>query len=361
MNPNEKLHELGQSIWIDSITREMVDSGTLQSYIDDKAVTGLTSNPSIFDKALNGSADYDEQIEQLLAQGKAGEELFLELAITDLRAAADLFAPINERSAGVDGWVSLEVSPRLAYDTEATIAEAAKLHGQAERDNLFIKIPGTPEGLPAITETIAAGIPVNVTLLFDHNQYEAAADAYMNGIERRIEQGLSPDVGSVASVFISRWDVAVEGETPDELTDKLGIVAATQCYVSYRRLCDRDRWQRLENEGAHKQRLLFASTSTKDPALPDTMYVTALAAPDTVNTMPEETVLAFAEHGELGAPLAADGGDVDALAAAFAEAGIDMDALGLQLQKEGAEKFVDSWMDLLSVIKSKCAGLGTAR
>jgi transaldolase len=360
MNPNQKLQGIGQSIWIDSITREMVTSGTLQGYIDEKAVTGLTSNPSIFDKALSGSDDYDGQIRQLIAEGLADEELFFQLAIADLRAAADLFSPVNRRTDGVDGWVSLEVSPRLAYDTAATIAEAARLHGQAERDNLFIKIPGTPEGGPAIIETIAAGIPVNVTLLFDHGQYERAADAYMKGIERRIEQGLDPAVGSVASVFISRWDVAVADQTPEPLSDKLGILAAVQCYVAYRQLHETDRWLRLENEGARKQRLLFASTSTKDPALPDTMYVSALAAPDTINTMPEETVLAFAGHGEVGETRPADGGDAGELAAAFAEVGIDMDALALRLQQEGAQKFEDSWSDLLSCIAAKSEKLSAA-
>ncbi|HKJ36856.1 MAG TPA: transaldolase [Solirubrobacterales bacterium] len=358
MNPNEKLHEAGQSIWIDSITREMVGSGTLQGYIDEKAVTGLTSNPSIFDKAVGGSDDYDSQIRELREQGLDGEELFFQLAIADLRAAADLFAPINERTDGVDGWVSLEVSPKLAYDTDATIAQAADLHGKAERDNLFIKIPGTPEGLPAITESIANGIPVNVTLLFDHRQYAAAAHAYMEGVERRIEKGLDPAIGSVASVFISRWDVKVEGQTPEPLNDRLGILAATQCYVAYRELYETDRWQQLENAGARRQRLLFASTSTKDPKLSDTMYVSALAAPDTVNTMPEATVLAFADHGEVGELLSHDRGPVEELAAEFTEAGFDLDQIALELQQEGAQKFVDSWEDLLSQIESKCEKLG---
>ena len=360
MNPNQELHELGQSIWIDSITREMVRSGTLQRYIDDLAVTGLTSNPSIFDKALSGSADYDDQIQELLARGLEGEELFFQLAITDLRGAADLFGSVHERTEGVDGWVSLEVSPRLAYDTEATIEQAVRLHGDAERENLFIKIPGTPEGRPAITETIAAGIPVNVTLLFDRNQYRAAAEAYMDGIERRIEQGLDPAVGSVASVFISRWDVAVAGHTSPELSDRLGIVAATQCYVSYRELYETDRWRELESKGARKQRLLFASTSTKDPELPDTMYVTALAAPNTINTMPEETVLAFADHGEVAEPLPADGGDVGEVAREFSEAGFEMNELAERLQREGAQKFDDSWADLLSCIAGKTETLGAA-
>jgi transaldolase len=360
MNPNQQLHELGQSIWIDSITREMVRSGTLKRYIDELAVTGLTSNPSIFDKALSGSGDYDEQIEELLARGLSGEELFFELAITDLRGAADLLKPVNDATGGVDGWVSLEVSPQLAYETEPTIEQAAKLHAQAERDNLFIKIPGTPEGRLAITETIAAGIPVNVTLLFDHNQYEGAADAYMKGIERRIEQGLDPAVGSVASIFISRWDVAVEGQTSPELSDRLGIVAATQCYVAYRKQYETERWEKLERAGARRQRLLFASTSTKDPDLPDTMYVTALAAPETINTMPEGTVLAFADHGEVADPLPPDGGDVAEVAREFAEAGFDMDELAERLQREGAQKFDDSWTDLLGGIEKKTAALGAA-
>ena len=358
MNPNQKLHELGQSIWIDSITREMVTGPTLQHYIDDLAVTGLTSNPSIFEKAVGGSADYDGQIRAQRELGREGEDLFFQLAITDLRAAADLFGPVHERTDGVDGWVSLEVSPKLAYETDATIAQAAELHAEAARDNLFIKIPGTPAGLPAITESIANGIPVNVTLLFDQGQYEAAAEAYMQGVERRIEQGLDPAIGSVASVFISRWDVKVAGQTPDELSDRLGILAATQCYVAYRELYETDRWQRLAGEGARPQRLLFASTSTKDPALADTMYVSGLAAPETINTMPEETVLAFADHGELVGPLSDQRASVDELAARFAEAGFDLDRIARELQEEGAQKFVDSWEDLLAQIESKSEKLG---
>jgi transaldolase len=360
MNPNQQLHAAGQSLWLDSITRDLVRSGTLERYIDELAVTGLTSNPSIFDKAVSGSDDYDEQIAELLEQGKSGEELFFELAITDLRAAADLFAPTHSRSDGVDGWVSLEVSPLLAHDAASTISEAASLHEEADRDNLFIKIPGTTEGAKAIEETIAAGVPVNVTLLFSAGHYQTQAEAYLRGVERRIEQGVDPAVGSVASIFISRWDVAVADKVPDELTDRLGIAAATQAYAAYRNLYESDRWLRLESEGARRQRLLFASTSTKDPELADTTYVSALAAPDTVNTMPEKTLLAFAEHGEVGEMLPADGGEIEELLGRFAEAGIDFDQLAAQLQDEGAEKFDESWKDLLTCIETKSAQLEAA-
>lgn len=359
MNPNQQLHEAGQSIWIDSITREMVTSGTLRRYIDDLAVSGLTSNPSIFEKAL-ASADYDEQIEELLAAGKRGEELFFELAITDLRAAADLFAEVHSRSGGRDGFVSLEVSPELAYDTAATTTAAASLATAADRENLFIKIPGTREGGTAIEETIAAGIPVNVTLLFDHHHYREQADAYMRGIERRIENGLDPAVPSVASIFVSRWDVAVTETVPAELADGLGIAAATKTWAVHNEVLASERWQKLERAGARAQRLLFASTSTKDPSWDDTHYVKGLAAAGTINTLPEETVLAFADHGEVGGLLPADGGDVEARLAAYEEAGVDLGSLAARLQSEGAEKFVASWNDLLEGIAAKSADLAAA-
>ncbi|MGI8727313.1 MAG: transaldolase [Solirubrobacterales bacterium] len=351
MNPNEELQDLGQSIWVDAITRRMLDDGTLQRYIDELAVTGLTSNPTIFEKAIDGSDDYDDQISELLGRGKSGEELFFELAIDDLRRAADLFADVHQRTDGVDGYVSLEVSPLLAYETQETTSEAARLHRQAERENLLIKIPGTMEGGGAITETIAAGIPVNVTLLFDHSQYEAQADAYMSGIERRIEAGEDPRVASVASVFVSRWDVAAKEQVGGDLHGKLGIAAAAKAYKSYRELLASDRWANLEAEGARPQRLLFASTSAKDPAMRDTAYVEALAAPDTVDTMPDSTVEAFADHGEVGAPLPDDGGDCEQVLASFEEAGVDIDALASRLQSEGAEKFNDSWRELLAGIE----------
>lgn len=360
MNPNEKLHQAGQSIWIDSITREMVTSGTLEHYIEDLAVTGLTSNPSIFDKALQGSGDYDAQIQELLETGKSGEDLFFELAITDLQAAADLFAGVHAETGGVDGMVSLEVSPELAYDTDKTTAAAADLAGRADRPNLFIKIPGTEQGLPSIHDTIAAGIPVNVTLLFDQHQYREQADAYMRGVEDRIENGLDPAVTSVASIFVSRWDVAIAGKVPDELADGLGIAASVKAYAVHNELYESERWQKLAAEGARPQRLLFASTSAKDPSWDDTHYVKALAAPDTVNTMPEETVLAFADHGEVGEMIPPDGGDVDERLAAYEEAGVDVDALGAQLQTEGAQKFVDSWTDLLGCIEGKTSDVAAS-
>lgn len=357
MKATQKLHEAGQSLWIDDITRKMLDSGTLRRYIDELSVTGLTSNPTIFDKAISKSSDYDGAIRKLMKVGLSGEALFFELALDDLSRAADLFLPVHKRTASVDGWVSLEVSPLLAYDTKATIGEAKRLYQKAGKPNLFIKIPGTKEGLPAIEESIFAGVTVNVTLLFSASDYLAAADAYMKGLERRVAAGLDPDVRSVASVFISRWDKAVMDKVPDPLRDKLGIAVAKKAYRAYREVLASDRWQRLEGFGARPQRLLFASTSTKDPKAPDTMYVNALAAPNTVNTMPDETLLAFADHGAVGALLAADGGDCDKILDEYPAAGVDVDALGRQLQVEGAKAFVKSWQDLLASIETKSTAL----
>ncbi len=353
MKATQSLHDVGQSLWLDNITRDLLTSGTLQRYVDELSVTGLTSNPSIFDHAIARSSAYDADISRLVGRGMKGEGLFFSLAIQDLQRAADIFAPVHARTASVDGWVSLEVSPLLAYDTKATVAAAKSLHGQASRDNLFIKIPGTREGLPAIEESIFAGVPVNVTLLFSPEQYAEAAEAYMRGLDRRIAAGVSPDVRSVASLFISRWDKAVMEKAPKELRGKLGIAISRQAYKAYRDLLESDRWQRLENLGARPQRLLFASTSTKDPTMADTLYITTLAAPNTVNTMPEETLLAFAEHGKLEGSLRRDGGDAKRVFDGFAAAGIDTTALASQLQKEGAESFVASWRDLLGAIENK--------
>jgi transaldolase len=356
MKPTEKLHAAGQSLWLDNITRDLLTSGILERYIADLSVTGLTSNPTIFDKAIESTSAYDAAIR---ASGKEGEKLFFELAIDDLRQAANLFRPIWERTKGTDGWVSLEVSPLLAYNADSTIEEAARLHADGDRPNLFIKIPGTPEGLGAIEEAVLAGVPVNVTLLFSREQYLAAADAYIKGIERRVEAGLDPAVGSVASVFVSRWDVAVQGQ-PDELHNRLGIAIAKRTYRAYRELLDSPRWQRLANEGARAQRLLWASTGTKDPDASDVLYVRALAAPFTVNTMPENTLLAFGDHGEVTEFLPADGGNAEETIAGFAEAGVDVDALALRLQKEGAESFDESWNQLLRCIAEKSEALATA-
>jgi transaldolase len=353
----QKLHDIGQSLWIDDITRDMLDSGRLRKYIDELSVTGLTSNPTIFEKAVAKSTWYDDAIRKLVRSGLSGEALFFELALEDLKRAADLFFPVHRRTATVDGWVSLEVSPLLAYDTKATIAEAKRLFDRAGKPNLFIKIPGTKEGLPAIEESIFAGVAVNVTLLFSGNDYLAAADAYMTGLERRVAAGLSPDVRSVASVFVSRWDRAVVDKVGERLRDKLGIAVSKQAYRAYRELLDSDRWQRLESLGARAQRLLFASTSTKDPKSPDTMYITALAAPNTVNTMPDETLHAFADHGNVGSLIAADGGDSGKVLGEFGGAGIDIDALGRQLQVDGAKAFAKSWQDLLKSIDGKSKAL----
>jgi transaldolase len=360
MKATQLLHNLGQSIWLDNITRDLLNSGTLQSYIEQLSVTGLTSNPTIFDHAIKNSTAYDGAIREKLAKGKSGEALFFDLALEDISRAAGLFRSVHDVTNGVDGWVSLEVSPLLAYDTASTLAAAKDLHGRAGLPNLFIKIPGTKEGLPAIEESIFAGIPINVTLLFSREQYVAAAEAYLRGIERRIEAGLKPGVTSVASIFISRWDVAVSGKVPDALRGKLGIAIAQRAYKAYRELLVSPRWQRTFNFGARAQRLLWASTGTKDPKDSDVLYVKALAAPFTVNTMPEGTLKGLADHGELGAIMAPDGGDCEEVLAQFAKAGIDVNALAAQLQDEGAKSFVKSWDELMGVITSKSAALKQA-
>jgi transaldolase len=353
MNATRTLHELGQSLWLDNITRNLLRAGILRRYIDEWSVTGLTSNPTIFDHAIKNSKDYDEAIKSKLAQGKSGERLFFELALEDLTEAADLFRPVYDRTCGVDGWVSLEVSPLLAYDTKSTIQAAKDLHARAQRPNLLIKIPGTREGLPAIEESIFAGIPVNVTLLFSDEQYLAAAEAFMRGVERRIDAGLKPDVGSVASIFISRWDVAVSGKVPDPLHNQLGIAVAKRTYKAYLGLLSSPRWMRAYNAGARPQRLLWASTGTKDPKASDLLYINALAAPFTVNTMPEGTLKALADHGDVGAAMPTDGGDFQEVLARFDAAKIDVRALAARLQDEGAKAFVNSWNELMGVIGSK--------
>ena len=357
MKATAQLNELGQSLWLDDITRDLLDSGTLRGFIDDLSVTGLTSNPTIFDHAITHSTKYDDDIRRQLGNRVSGEALFFELALADLARAADLFLPIHRRTRGVDGWVSLEVSPKLARDTAKTVTEAKRLHDKADKPNLFIKIPGTVEGLPAIEDSIFAGVSINVTLLFSRADYLGAADAYMNGLERRVKAGLPLDVSSVASVFISRWDRAVVDKVPDALRDRLGIAIGQQAYKAYRDVLDSDRWQRLANLGARPQRLLFASTSMKDPKAPDTLYVTTFAAPNTINTMPEATLRAFADHGSLGAVLARDGADCEQVIAAHVRAGINVDALASQLQVDGAKSFVDSWEDLLGAIEKKSSKL----
>jgi transaldolase len=357
MKATQILHDLGQSLWLDNITRDLLNNGTLKRYIDELSVTGLTSNPTIFDHAIKNSATYDPAIRQKLSQGKSGEGLFFELALEDLTRAADLFRPIHDQTKRVDGWVSLEVSPLLAYDTATTLTEAKELHTRAARPNLFIKIPGTKQGLPAIEEAIFSGVAINVTLLFSREQYVAAAEAYLKGIERRIAAGLDNKVGSVASVFISRWDVAVTSKVPDALRDKLGIAIAKRTYKAYCDLTASPRWQAIVKAGYNPQRLLWASTGTKDPKASDVLYIKSLAAPNTVNTMPEATLKSLADHGEVSAVLPADGGDCEQVLTEFAKAGVDSDALAAQLQTEGAKAFVDSWNELLKVIESKSAVL----
>jgi transaldolase len=357
-SPTRQLHELGQSLWLDNITRTLLTDGTLRRYVDELDITGLTSNPTIFDKAITGGDAYDEQI--AASSATSPEELFFELALTDLRGAADLFADAHRRSDGVDGWASIEVSPLLADDAEATVEQAGRLHEQSERDNIFVKIPGTQAGVQAIEESIFAGVPINVTLLFSTDQYLDAADAYMRGIERRIEAGRDPVVPSVASLFISRWDVAVADEVPDELRNRLGIAVAKRTYRAYRSVLLSVRWQHLANQGARPQRLLWASTGTKDPDASDVLYVEALEAPQTINTMPEDTLHAFGDHGRVQDPLSADGEDSEEVLAKFSAAGIDVSALSVQLQEEGKDAFDASWKELLDSISSERDRLATA-
>ena len=357
MKATQLLHNEGQSLWLDNITRDLLDSGTLQQYIDELSITGLTSNPTIFDHAIKNSSTYDSAITRKVKQGISGEALFFDLATEDLTRAADLFRPIYEKTNGVDGWVSLEVSPLLAYDTASTLAAAKELFARAHRPNLFIKIPGTKQGLPAIEEAVFAGIPINVTLLFSREQYEAAAEAFLRGIERRIEAGLNPRVDSVASVFVSRWDTAVASKVPEALHNQLGIAIAKRTYKAASALLSSARWQRAYNLGGRPQRLLWASTGTKDPKASDILYVKALAAPFTVNTMPEATLKALATHTDLGELLPTDGGNCEEVLGEFAKAGVNIDALAGQLQSEGAESFVKSWNDLMQVISSKTASL----
>jgi transaldolase len=360
MNKAQELHDLGQSLWLDNITREILDNGTLRRYINEFSVTGLTSNPTIFDEAIGNTAAYDQGIRDKAKAGKSGEALFTELALEDLRRAADLFRPVFDATDGVDGWVSMEVSPLLANDTTGSIAAAARIHAQAERPNLYVKIPGTPEGGPAIEESIFDGIPINVTLLFSREQYLAAAEAYLRGVERRIAARRDPRVASVASLFVSRWDKAVGDKVPPELRNRLGIAIGGRTYRAYRDLLASPRWKKLAAAGARPQRLLWASTGTKDPKASDTLYVEALAAPDTIDTMPEKTLRAFAEHGELKRVMAEDGGDAEAVLTRFAKAGMDTDALAIQLQREGAQAFTKSWTELMTRIADKSDALAHA-
>ncbi len=353
MKATHQLHDLGQSLWLDNITRGLLTSGTLARYISGLAVSGLTSNPTIFEHAIRNSNDYDEAIRQKALAGVSDEAVFFELALEDLTQAADIFRPLHDATGGTDGWVSLEVSPLLADETEESIKAAKQLYARAQRPNLLIKIPGTLAGIAAIEETIFAGIPVNVTLLFSCEHYLAAAEAYMRGIERRIAAGLNPAVGCVASLFVSRWDVAIKNKVTAALRNRLGIAMAMRCYMAYRELLASPRWQKLAAAGARPQRLLWASTGTKDPAAPDTLYLEALAAPETINTIPEQTLLAFADHGEVTTALAPDGGDAEEVLAAIELAGVDVAALVIQLQREGAQAFAQSWRDLLECIRSK--------
>jgi transaldolase len=360
MTATQDLNKLGQSLWLDNITRGLLDDGTLRRYIDELSVTGLTSNPTIFDEAIGGSALYDKSIQQKAKSGLSGEKLFIDLALEDLRRAADLFRPVFDRTGGLDGWVSMEVSPLLANDTKATIEAAKRIHELADRPNLYVKIPGTPEGVPAIEEAIFAGVPVNVTLLFSREQYLAIAEAYMRGLERRIAAKLDPRVSSVASLFVSRWDRAVADKVPAELVNRLGIAIAGRIYHAHCDLLKSRRWRDLAAAGAQKQRMLWASTGVKDPKAPQTLYVEALAAPDTIDTMPEKTLLTYAKEGKVGAAMAPDGVEAEKVLARFTAAGIDLDALAKQLQLEGAQSFVKSWKELMQSLIDKSKALAAS-
>lgn len=353
MSETKKLHELGQSLWLDNITRGLLDSATLQEYLRDFSVTGLTSNPTIFDHAIRDTNDYDNAIYEKTLAWKSSEDVFFELALEDLSKAADLFRPIHDATSGMDGWVSLEVSPLLANDAAGTVREAVRLHKRAQKANIFIKIPGTSAGLAAIEESIFAGVPVNITLLFSREQYLSAADAYMRGIERRIAAGLNPKVGSVASIFVSRWDVAVKDKVGEELHNQLGIAIAQRTYRAYQELLDSPRWRKLASAGAQAQRLLWASTGTKDPNVSDTLYVEALVAPNTINTIPEKTLIAFADHGKVGSIMQPNGGDSEQVLAGFFLAKIDISNLAMQLQREGVASFGLSWNNLMMIITDK--------
>jgi len=359
MKPTQALHDLGQSLWLDNITRDILENGTLRRYVDELSVTGLTSNPTIFDEAIGGSA-YDDGIRKKARAGLAGEDLFLELALEDLRRAADVFRPIWDRTGGTDGWVSMEVSPLLARDTRLTIESALHIHKLADRPNLYVKIPGTAEGVPAIEAAIFAGVPINVTLLFSREQYLAAAEAYMRGLERRLAAGLDPRISSVASIFVSRWDRAISGKAPQDLNNRLGIAIGMRTYRAHCELLETKRWRDLAAAGARKQRLLWASTGVKDPKAPADLYVSAFAAPETIDTMPEKTLLAFAEHGTVKSRMPKDGGDAEEVLKRFDEGGIDVDALAVRLQVEGAEAFVKSWVELMQRIADKGAALASS-
>ena len=352
----QQLRSLGQSLWLDQISRELLDSGRLAHFIQNLGITGLTSNPTIFEGAISAGSAYDADIARLTGLGKSGEAIFLELEMADLRRAADLFRPVHEATQGVDGWVSLELSPLLAADSKGSIAAAERIYHEAARPNLFIKIPGTPQGLLAIEESIYRGVPINVTLLFSREQYLAAAEAYLRGIERRIAAGRDPRTASVASLFVSRWDKAIE-TAPKPLRNRLGIAIAQRTYRAYRELLASPRWRKLSEAGAMPQRLLWASTGTKDPEAPDTLYVDALAAPDSIDTLPEKTLLAVGDHGKVTGVMAADGGDAEKTLAEFTAAGINVEAIAEQLQREGAAAFVKSWNGLMQRIADKGGAL----
>ena len=353
----QQLHDLGQSLWIDNISRETLRDGSLAKLISGYSVTGLTSNPTIFEKAMGHGDAYDDAIARMARDGRSTEDLFFALAVEDLQQAADLFLPAHEASGGVDGWVSLEVSPLLVNDAQGTIQAAASLHAQAARKNLFIKIPGTPAGAQAIEESIYHGVPINVTLLFSREQYLAAAEAYMKGIERRLNDGKSPVVESVASLFVSRWDTGAKETVSDTYQNKLGIAIALRTYKAYRDLLASERWKKLAAAGAHPQRLLWASTGTKDPKAPETLYVEALAAPGTVDTMPEKTLMAFAEQGRVGDPMPVDGGYAEQTIAEIRREGVDIEALADKLQKDGGDSFAKSWSTLLGGLEEKVTAL----
>jgi transaldolase len=358
VNPARQLHEAGQSLWLDSINRAMLGSGDLARYVDQLAVTGLTSNPTILGHAMAASHDYEGSLRALLAQGVSGpQDLVYAAAFEDLGQAANLFRPAWQASGGEDGYVSVEVPPDLAYDAPATVALARHLHAMAGFPNLLVKVPGTPQGLTVLEELVDAGIGVNVTLLFSDTHYLRTAEAYMRALERRLARGEDLAVPSVASVFVSRWDKAADSLLPKPLHGRLGVAMAQKVYSSYQSLLASDRWRDLEAGGARPQRVLWASTSAKDPALPDTYYVEKLASPGTINTMPEKTLIAFADHGTVGEMLRDDYASGEETVAEVAAKGVDVDALGESLQRQGARAFSADWSALLDAIAAKASSI----
>lgn len=355
MNPLNKIQEHGQSIWLDLLDREIMNSGKLQSLIDDDDLRGLTSNPSIFEKAISGSDDYDDDIALLFKKYDNNSAIFFDMAIDDIQRAADIFKPVFDKTKGKDGFVSLEVSPYLALDTDGTIEQARELWRKVDRKNVMIKIPGTKQGLPAIRECLREGININITLLFGLPRYREITEAFMGGLEDRLKEGHSiKDVASVASFFLSRIDVMVDPmlkeKGADHLVGKIAIASAKKAYQIYLEMISSDRFKKLEAEGAQTQRVLWASTSAKDPSFSDVIYVEPLIGKDTINTLPMETIDAFRDHGEVADTITQDIDNANKALEELTNLGIDIDAITQKLENEGIEKFNQAYDKLLKSI-----------